>query len=284
MQHLGLETTLRRQSRGVRTASGAKSGASPHALLIAQLTDTHLLSLRSAQHLARSRAEDLRRCVADINRLNPLPDAVIHTGDLTHEGDPEAYALARDIVSELVPPFYPIPGNCDNRTALADTFGDAMLMPMHGVFVQYAVDDFPLRLVGLDTQGMIGHEGDYDDERMGELGALLDTEPKKPTALFMHHAPSAMGEEPPAFRVRATAERLARKIARHSQVIRVFCGHHHASSSGAAGAALVTTAPATAIDRRDGPFPDVLNDKPVYEVHVFDRESGFVSPTLIVAA
>jgi len=252
-------------------------------MMIAQLTDTHLLSPRSAQPLARRRAEDLRRCVADINRLNPLPDAVIHTGDLVHEGDPEAYALARDIVSELVPPFYPIPGNCDNRAALADTFGKAVLMPMHCAFVQYAVDDFPLRLVGLDTQGTIGHEGDYDDERMGELGALLDTELEKPTALFMHHAPFAMGTEPPAFRVRATADRLAREIARHSQVIRVFCGHRHASSSGAVGTALGTTAPATAIDRREGSFPCAMTDKPIYEVHVFECERGFAPPTLIVA-
>ncbi|MDH3467824.1 MAG: metallophosphoesterase [Gammaproteobacteria bacterium] len=253
-------------------------------MMIAQLTDTHVLSLRSAQPLARGRAEDLRRCVADINRLNPLPDAVIHTGDLTHEGDPEAYALARDILSELVPPFYPIPGNCDNRAALADTFGNAVLMPLHGAFVQYAVCDFPLRLIGLDTQGTIGHDGDYDDERIGELGALLDTEPEKPTVLFMHHAPFAMGADPPAFRVRATADRLAREIARHSQVIRVFCGHHHASSSGAVGTALGTTAPATAIDRREGPFPDAMTDKPVYEVHVFDREHGFIPHTRIVAA
>lgn len=41
-------------------------------MMIAQLTDTHVLSLRSAQPLARRRAEDLRRCVTDINRLNPL--------------------------------------------------------------------------------------------------------------------------------------------------------------------------------------------------------------------
>lgn len=252
-------------------------------MMIAQLTDTHLLSLRSAQPLARRRAEDLRRCVADINRLNPLPDAVIHTGDLVHEGDPEAYALARDIVSELVPPFYPIPGNCDNRAALADTFGKAVCMPTHCAFVQYAVDDFPLRLVGLDTQGTIGHEGDYDDERMGELGALLGTEMEKPTALFMHHAPFAVGKESPAFRVRATADRLAREIARHSQVIRVFCGHRHGSSSGAVGRALGTTAPATAIDRREGSFPSAMTDNPIYEVHVFDRERGFATPSLIVA-
>ena len=48
---------------------------------------------------------------------------------------------------------------------------------MDGAFVQYAVDEFPVRLVGLDTQGTIGHEGDYDDERAGELEALLEAEP-----------------------------------------------------------------------------------------------------------
>ena len=57
-------------------------------MIISQLTDTHVLALSSAQPLARRRAEDLRRCVADINRLKPLPDAVIHTGDVTHEGEP----------------------------------------------------------------------------------------------------------------------------------------------------------------------------------------------------
>jgi Icc protein len=251
-------------------------------MIIAQLTDTHIFALSSAQPLARKRAEDLRRCVADINRLNPLPDAVIHTGDLAHEGEPEAYALARDILSELVPPFFLIPGNCDNRAALAEVFGDTV--PMDGAFVQYAVDEFPLRLVGLDTQGTIGHDGDYDDERAGELDALLDAEPEKPTALFMHHAPFAMGSEPPAFRVQATAERLAGQIARHPQVIRIFCGHHHAPSSGPVGTAQGSTAPATAIDRRDGPFPEAMADRPVYEINVFDGGGRFVSHTRIVSS
>ncbi len=253
-------------------------------MIIAQLTDTHLLSPQSAQTLARRRAEDFRRCVADINGLNPRPDAVIHTGDLAHEGDPETYALARDIVKELAPPFYPVPGNCDNRAALADAFGDKALLSTHGAFVQYAVDRFPLRLVGLDTQGTIGHDGDYDDQRMAELAALLDAEPKKPTALFMHHAPFALGKEPPAFRVPATAGRLVGRIAEHSQVVRLFCGHHHGSSSDTIDTVLVTTGPATAIDRRKGLFPDAVGDKPVYEVHVFDSERGFAPPTHVFVA
>ena len=253
-------------------------------MIIVQLTDTHLLAIPPTNDVALRRAEDLRRCVADINHLDPLPDAVIHTGDLAHEGEPGAYALAGDILSELVPPFFPVPGNCDNRTVLAEFFYDQLPIPGNGGFVQYAVDDFPLRLIGVDTQGTIGHDGDYDDKRADGLKALLGEETEKPTVLFMHHAPFAMGSEPPAFRVHSVAERLAVEIGHHPQVIRVFCGHHHAPLSGVVGTALGTSAPATAVDRRSGPFPDAMRGKPVYEVHVFDRERSFAPYTRIVAA
>ena len=73
-------------------------------------------------------------------------------------------------------------------------------------------------------------------------------------------------------------------MARHAQIIRVFCGHHHASSSGTLGKALGTTAPATAIDRREGLFPDTMIDQPVYEIHVFDHEFGFVSYARVAVA
>jgi 3',5'-cyclic AMP phosphodiesterase CpdA len=265
-----------------RVDSGAAPGIGLTPLIIVQITDTHLLAIPPANDLAHRRAEDLRRCVADINDLDPLPDAVIHTGDLTHEGEPGAYAIARDILGELVPPCFPIPGNCDSRALLAEYFEGRLPKPPGGDAVQYAVDDFPLRLVGVDTQGTIGHEGHYDDARVRELAELLGAETAKPTALFMHHAPFAMGSEPAAFRLSEGAERLAAEIANHPQVIRVFCGHHHAPLRGAVGAALGTSAPATAVDRRSGPFPESMRDAPVYEIHVFDRDSGFASHTRVV--
>ncbi len=55
-------------------------------MIIAQITDTHLAAANAADPVFRARAENLRACIADINRLDPMPDAVIHTGDMTQHG------------------------------------------------------------------------------------------------------------------------------------------------------------------------------------------------------
>ena len=52
-------------------------------MIIAQITDTHLAAANAADPVFRARAENLRECIADINGLDPMPDAVIHTGDMT---------------------------------------------------------------------------------------------------------------------------------------------------------------------------------------------------------
>ena len=55
-------------------------------MIIAQITDTHLSDVDAADPKFGVRAENLRACIADINDLDPLPDAVIHTGDITQHG------------------------------------------------------------------------------------------------------------------------------------------------------------------------------------------------------
>jgi hypothetical protein len=37
---------------------------------------------------------DLELMIADINGLDPIPDVIVHTGDIVHNGDPQEYALA----------------------------------------------------------------------------------------------------------------------------------------------------------------------------------------------
>ncbi len=55
-------------------------------MLIAQISDTHILAEDSDLPEAQPRAEDLRRCIVDINGLDPLPDVVIHSGDTVQTG------------------------------------------------------------------------------------------------------------------------------------------------------------------------------------------------------
>lgn len=59
-------------------------------MIIAQISDTHI-----AMDLADSnvRRQDLERTIADINELDPLPDAIVHTGDIAQHGRLEEYQI-----------------------------------------------------------------------------------------------------------------------------------------------------------------------------------------------
>ena len=65
-------------------------------MLVAQISDTHILVPESDHPAAELRADCLRRTVADINRQNP--DAVIFTGDTVQHGQPEEYARLRELL------------------------------------------------------------------------------------------------------------------------------------------------------------------------------------------
>jgi predicted MPP superfamily phosphohydrolase len=107
-------------------------------LLIAQISDTHLLPPTSDQPAASLRADCLRRCVADINQQNP--DAVVFTGDTVQHGQPDEYALLLELLAPLQAPLYLVPGNRDNKDALRAAFNDHPRLPKNGEFLHYVVD------------------------------------------------------------------------------------------------------------------------------------------------
>ena len=71
-------------------------------MIIAQITDTHLAGADATDPVFSARVENLRQCIADINRLDPAPDAIIHTGDMTHHGRAAEFDQARALLAALV--------------------------------------------------------------------------------------------------------------------------------------------------------------------------------------
>ena len=135
-------------------------------MLIAQISDTHILTPDGNQPAAELRADCLRRCVAAINQQ--APDAVIFTGDTVQHGQPEEYAWLRELLAPLQPPLYLVPGNRDDKQVLRATFGD---QPQgEDDFFHYTVEEYGPRLVALDSTLRGERKGRFCPERQTWLG------------------------------------------------------------------------------------------------------------------
>ena len=249
-------------------------------MIIAQITDTHLSDVNAADPKFGARAENLRACIADINDLDPLPDAVIHTGDITQHGRAAEFAHARALLQTLEAPLYVTPGNRDGRDGVVGAFAvDGYIMPDYA-FVHYAIDEHPVRLVAVDSLGDgIGPKGDFCHDRLAALDATLAEAPARPTALFMHHPPFDVpaAPDPFAYQRRRAVVDLATVVSRHKQVIHIFAGHMHRPWTAMLGGVSASTVPSVAADLRHGSSLPTMAKQPVYQIHRFDGDEGFVN-------
>jgi 3',5'-cyclic AMP phosphodiesterase CpdA len=248
----------------------------PISMIIAQISDTHI-DLDGPKGPAR--LGYLERCVADINRLDPLPDVVIHTGDLSQNGKPAEYEAARQVVGALRCPLHVTAGNRDDRAAIREAFpADRYLLP-DTPFVQYCVDDYPVRLIAVDTLSEKSNQGDFCKIRADGLRAALTEEREKPTVVFMHHPPFEVRESdyPVQFASWDGVERMSRALEGLSHVVGMFCGHTHRNAAGEVGGVPVSSMPSVAVDLRLGQYPAALDGVPVYKLHRVDAELGVVS-------
>ncbi len=251
-------------------------------MLIAQISDTHILVPESEHPAACRRADNLKRCVADINRLRP--DAVIFTGDTVQHGRPEEYAQLRALLAPLEPPLYVIPGNRDERDALRTAFSDHTYLPANGDFLHYTVEDYALRLVAIDSTAPGERKGVFCRARQAWLDETLGRAAERPTLLFIHHPPFDIDDHYiGGYRRPEEAEALAAVVGRHRQVARLTCGHVHCPTERPWAGTVATTMPSVAVDVRKGVDESAAREQPIYLLHRLSDEAGAVSQAQIIA-
>ena len=195
-------------------------------MLIAQMSDLHFLPKGTLAFGQVDVAGCLERAVAHVNGLDPLPDLVIITGDLTSDGDDAVYAELVRMLAGLAPPYCPLVGNHDPRETMRRAFGFLGCIPSHGR-ICYTVDDYPIRLVALDSQVERRPYGTLGAEQLDWLDKRLAERPRKPTLVALHHPPFLTGIGHMDHSMLRDGEELAAVIAKHPQVERVVCGHVH---------------------------------------------------------
>lgn len=212
-------------------------------MIIAQISDLHL---RTDGRMLKGKVDTvaaLESTIEHLNALRPRPDLVLATGDLVNKAHVQDYEVMRREFDRIDMPVFVIPGNHDDRDMMRHHFVDLGYLPNDGTFLQYTLEDHPLRFIGLDTK-RVGHDGgEMCDERLEWLDETLSARPERPTLIFMHHPPFITGigfmDKTPF----VNADKMEQIVRKHSQVEGIVCGHMHRDISVSWGGTIACVAP-----------------------------------------
>ena len=253
-------------------------------MFLAQISDTHLLSLAGNDPVARQRADNLERCITTINNMPTQPQAVIHTGDMINFAPANTkgandYGLAREILSALKAPFYPTPGNRDSRSHLVQQFVAPEFVARNAPFCQYRVvlDDFDL--VCVDTKSATRNIGASCPDRVAQIDELLRLDENKPVFIFMHHPPARIEalKNPLQFESIEQANALTQIFDKYDNIVRILCGHTHRSDVLNMGRHTASTHPSLATDVRLDHYPGRFSSEPVFQMHQLHGDQSVTS-------
>ena len=255
-------------------------------MIVAQITDTHIKRRGRLAYRRVDSASALAACVAHVNQLRPRPDLVLITGDLVDAGAPEEYSVFRELVAPLAMPYFLIPGNHDERENLRAAFPDHAYLRQDPTFLHYAIDDWPVRLVGLDSTRPGAPEGQLCEVRLRWLEQQLARAPGRPTLLFMHHPPFLTGIGHMDVQNCRDGPALARVLAPHRDSIRLVCGHVHRAIHSNWGGVAASIGPspshAVALDLNPHPPPAFALEPPACHLLTWAAAEGFTTHLSVI--
>ena len=245
-------------------------------MIIGQITDLHIGF--DGQDKPCANMQRLHHVLDSLRSFRRGPDVLLLTGDLVESGEQWAYEKLKDALTSLhIPAFFAL-GNHDNRETFAEVFGDANF---NDGFLQYVIEDYPVRIIVLDSLKPGRHGGSFCEQRADWLRARLSEQPDRPTLIALHHPPIVthigwMTAKPGANWTR----RLSDVVSDFPNVIQIISGHIHRTITQPFGGSLVSVANSVAPQVKlefadiDADVPDgrilLTEDLPGYCLHYWD--------------
>jgi 3',5'-cyclic-AMP phosphodiesterase len=150
------------------------------AVLVAHLSDTHLLADPNAQLWGHSTT---RSMAAVIEALPPRVDVMVVTGDVAEDGTNEAYKRALSLTAGHAQRRYFLAGNHDDPKVMRDVFGPAEPLQMVRIAQRWTM--------ALVNSQWVGHEaGQVTDETLMRLRDEL-ARVRTHVVVCLHHPPTS---------------------------------------------------------------------------------------------
>ena len=192
-------------------------------MIIAQITDLHLGF--DGEDNPCENTKRLRHVIHDLNQMQRQADIVLVTGDLVESGADWAYRKLKTELAALEAPYFLALGNHDKRSAFSDIFPE---FPLTNGFLQYTIEDWPVRIIVLDSLGEGRHGGNFCETRAAWLKETLAEDKNRPTLIAMHHPPIETGIAwMTASDEDAWVRRIREIVSGQDNIIQIICGHIH---------------------------------------------------------
>lgn len=190
-------------------------------LSIAQVTDIHLFADDKQDLLGISTTKSLQAVIERLYNLQPQPDLVLLTGDLSQDGTPESYNRLQNLLSPLKKPIYWVGGNHDNLQAMQQVLDRAPISPQKA----FSVGGWYFLLINSAVSGYV--HGHLSPETLRWLDFRLKLFSTQPTVVALHHPPFYVNSAWLDDSTLENPEELFVILDRHPQVQLVLFGHIH---------------------------------------------------------
>jgi 3',5'-cyclic-AMP phosphodiesterase len=188
-------------------------------LLVAQITDTHLFADDRATLFNCATNQTFRAVMTAIGALQPRPDILLLTGDISQDETRESYEYARSLIQPLGIPTYWIPGNHDQNVATIAALNGGYISSLK-TFSQAG-----WQFILLDSMVLQQPWGELNKSQLELLEKHLQS--SLPTLIAVHHHPIDCGLDYMDNIGLQNAEAFFRVIDRYPQVKVVLNGHIH---------------------------------------------------------
>ncbi len=225
-------------------------------LLVAQITDTHLFAEPDRTWKGLSTAHTLKAVLEHLQQIQPQPDLLLLTGDLSQDETPQSYELLASLIAPLNIPTYWIPGNHDNLQVMQPILDKPPISPERS----WNLGNWQFLLLSSVEAGCDG--GKLSPESLDWLDSQLQQTGDRAVMIALHHHPLAIASEIMDGMMLHNADEFLAIVDRYPQVKIVLCGHIHQEFHQQRGSVTYLGTPSTCIQLLPKSSPIILDQIP----------------------